>query len=108
MVSYIFDDRSPQTQGVISELQQLSRELFLGNFKKDGTLSLRNIIRAKGGKVIFIEYDLGIGNMLSPIYTLLFDLAIKEALCRKRAKEMYSLLPTNSVFCQIFSTLMMP
>ena len=100
MVSYIFDDRSPQTQGVISELQQLSRELFLGNFKKDGTLSLRNIIRAKGGKVIFIEYDLGIGNMLSPIYTLLFDLAIKEALCRKKSEgnvffvtDEFSLLP---------------
>ena len=33
MVSYISDDRSPQTQGVMSELQQLSREIFLGNFK---------------------------------------------------------------------------
>ena len=100
MVSYIFDDRSPQTQGVISELQQLSRELFLGNFKKDGTLSMRNIIRAKGGKIVFIEYDLGIGNMLSPIYTLLFDLAIKEALCRKKSEgnvffvtDEFSLLP---------------
>lgn len=100
MVSYIFDDRSPQTQGVISELQQLSRELFLGNFKKAGTLSMREIIRAKGGKVVFIEYDLGIGNMLSPIYTLLFDLAIKEALCRKKSEgnvffvtDEFSLLP---------------
>lgn len=100
MVSYIFDDRSPQTQGVISELQQLSRELFLGNFKKDGTLSMRDIIRSKGGKIVFIEYDLGIGNMLSPIYTLLFDLAIKEALCRKKSEgnvffvtDEFSLLP---------------
>ena len=29
MVSYIFDDRSPQTQGFISELQQMSMEIFL-------------------------------------------------------------------------------
>ena len=34
-------------------------------------------------KVIFVEYDLGIGGMLTPIYKLLMDLAIKEALCRK-------------------------
>ncbi len=100
MVSYIFDDRSPQTQGVISELQQLSREIFLGNFKKEGTLSMRNIVRSKGGKFVFIEYDLGIGNMLSPIYSLLFDLAIKEALCRKKSEgsvyfitDEFSLIP---------------
>lgn len=100
MISYIFDDRSPQTQGVISELQQLSREIFLGNFKKEGTLSMRNIVRKKGAKFVFIEYDLGIGNMLSPIYSLLFDLAIKEALCRKKSEgnvyfitDEFSLIP---------------
>lgn len=100
MISYIFDDRSPQTQGVISELQQTSREMFLGNFKKEGTLSMRNIIRQKGGRIVFIEYDLGIGNMLSPIYSLMFDLAIKEALCRKKSEgnvyfitDEFSLLP---------------
>lgn len=100
MVNYIADDRSPQTQGVISELQQMSREIFLGNFKKEGTLSMRNIVRQKGGKIVFIEYDLGIGNMLSPIYSLLFDLAIKEALCRKKSEgnvyfitDEFSLIP---------------
>ena len=64
----------------------MAREIFLGNFKKKGTLSMRELVRSKGGKIIFIEYDLGIGNMLSPIYSLLFDLAIKEALCRKKSE----------------------
>lgn len=100
MVNYISDDRSPQTQGVISELQQTAREIFLGNFKKPGTLSMRDIVRKKGGKLVFIEYDLGIGNMLAPIYSLLFDLAIKEALCRKKSEgnvyfitDEFSLIP---------------
>lgn len=100
MVSYIFDDRSPQTQGVISELQQMSREIFVGNFKKAGNLSMRQLVRSKGGKIIFIEYDIGIGGMLSPVYSLLFDLAIKEALCRKKSEgnvyfitDEFSLIP---------------
>lgn len=100
MISYIYDDRSPQTQGVISELQQMSREIFLGNFKKDGNLSMRKLVRAKGGRKIFIEYDLGVGGMLSPIYSLLYDLAIKEALCRNKSEgnvyfitDEFSLIP---------------
>lgn len=86
MVSYISDDRSPQTQGVISELQQMVREIFVGNFRKAGSLSMREAVRNKGGRVIFIEYDLGMGNVLTPIYRLLVDLAIKEALCRSKSE----------------------
>jgi len=100
MISYIANDESAQTQGVVSELQQMTREIFLGNFKKEGSLSMRGLVRAKGGRRIFIEYDLGIGNMLSPIYSLLFDMAIKEALGRKKSEgsvyfitDEFSLIP---------------
>ncbi len=86
MVSYISKDDSPQTQGVMSELQQVVREIFVGNFSKTGTLSLKNLVRKKSGKHIFIEYDLAIGSMLSPVYSLMFDMAIKEALGRKRSE----------------------
>ena len=83
MQSYIDDETSGQTLGVLSELQQAVREVFVGNFKKPGTISLREIVKNKGGKVVFIEYDLGLGEVLTPIYRLLIDLAIKEALSRK-------------------------
>jgi type IV secretory pathway TraG/TraD family ATPase VirD4 len=86
MTSYISDDRSPQTQGVLSELQQLSREIFLGNFKKSGNLSIRKLVKNKSARIIFIEYDLGIGNMLAPIYRILLDMAIKEALSRTKSE----------------------
>jgi len=86
MVSYIAEDRSPQTQGVISELQQISREILIGNFRKEGNISIRESIHNKGGRIIFVEYDLGIGNLLTPIYRLMLDLAIKEALCRKKSE----------------------
>jgi type IV secretory pathway TraG/TraD family ATPase VirD4 len=86
MVSYISNDNTPQTQGVLSELQQLSREIFLENFAEEGTLSMCQMVRQKGGIMVFVEYDLSIGNMLSPIYSLLFDMAIKEALSRNKSK----------------------
>lgn len=86
MSSYIDNEDSAQTQGVMSVLQQVIREVFIGNFSKTGTLSLRSLVRKKGGKKVFIEYDLSIGSMLSPIYSLMFDMAIKSALGRKRSE----------------------
>ena len=83
MKSYIYEPKSGQTLGVMAELQQMIREVFVGNFSKNGTLSLREIAKNKGGKVVFVEYDLSIGSILTPIYRLLIDLAIKETLSRK-------------------------
>ena len=82
--SYIGNDAKGQTQGVISEFQQTVREIFVGQFKQKGDFSIRKQIRQKGRKIIFIEYDLSLGKTLAPIYALLLDLAIKEALCRTR------------------------
>ena len=84
MVSYIDDENSGQTMGVVSELQQVVRQIFVGNFRKKGDISIRDLVRKKGGKVIFIEYDLSIGSMITPVYKLLIDLAIKEALSRTK------------------------
>jgi len=78
-------NKGQQTQGVLSEVTRLVRDIFTGNFEKSGGLSIRQAIREKNNKRIFIEYDLGIGNVLSPIYRLLIDLAIKESLCRDKS-----------------------
>ncbi len=85
MQSYIPKDAMGQALGVLAELQQVIRSVFVGNFAKRGSLSIRNLVRSKGGKKVFIEYDIGVGGMLSPVYSLLFDLAIKEALCRSKS-----------------------
>lgn len=85
ITNYIRTDNPRQTQGVVSEILQLVRDILIGNFKKAGLLSMRQLVRAKGGRTVFIEYDLGTGKVLEPIYSLLFDLAIKEALSRKKS-----------------------
>ena len=85
MKSYIPLNAKEQALGVLAEIQQVMRSVLVGNFAKSGSLSIRNLVKQKGGRKIFIEYDIGVGSMLSPIYTLLFDLAIKEALCRTKS-----------------------
>lgn len=86
MSSYISSDESAQIQGVLSELQQVVRDIFVGYFAKKGTLGLRDLVRQKGGRKIFIEYDLSYGELLTPIYSLMFDMAIKETLGRGRSE----------------------
>lgn len=81
---YYISGNTPQTQGVVSEVVQLVKEIFTESFAQNGQTSIREAIRRKGKRKIFIEYDLGIGNMLTPVYRLLLDMAIKEALCRDR------------------------
>ena len=86
MKSYIPVNAPEQALGVMAEIQQVIRSVFVGNFSKSGTMSIRNLVKNKGGRRIFIEYDIGVGATLSPVYTLLFDLAIKEALSRTKTE----------------------
>lgn len=82
VASYIGGKAGSQAQGVLSEMYSVVRDIFTGVFADSGDFSMRKFIRQKGGRVAYIEYDLAIGDVLSPIYTLLFDLALKEALGR--------------------------
>ncbi|MBO6243298.1 MAG: type IV secretion system DNA-binding domain-containing protein, partial [Clostridia bacterium] len=86
LISYIDNETSNQTQGVIAELQRVTRNYFQSNFNMHGTLGISDLTRQKGGRFIFIEYDLNIGTMLTPIYSLMFDIAIKQAIGRDRSK----------------------
>ena len=81
VISYI-DGAGDQSQGVLSEMYSVIKEIFIGVFADHGAFSIRNFVKKKGGKTLFIEYDLSIGSVLTPIYSLLFDLALKEALGR--------------------------
>ena len=96
---YYIEGSNLQTQGVISEVVQLVREIFVDQFAQNGTTSIREAVRKKNKK-IFIEYDLGLGNMLTPVYRILLDMVIKEALCRDSNRgnvyviiDEFSLLP---------------
>lgn len=74
---------TPQSLGVTAYQNSMINTQFIGPFSSksdNGEFSIRKLIREKGAKVVFIEYDMLLGNTLSPMYSLLFDLIIKNAL----------------------------
>lgn len=88
LVTYIGDGKSNQALGVFGELNSMLSDYFLGimaDHNPKRSLSMRKAVREKGGKAIFVEYDLSVGETLSPIYRLLIDQALKEALGRQTA-----------------------
>lgn len=85
VMSYIEGD-SAQSQGVLAEMFSVVRDVFMGVFCEKGKFSMRNFVRQKGGRTLFIEYDLAIGSVLTPVYKMLFDLALKEALGRTKSQ----------------------
>lgn len=86
VLMYLGDGENGQALGVLAELQNVIRQIFIGAFAQDGRFSVRNFVREKGAKTLFVEYDLSIGGTLTPIYRLLFDLALKEALGRSKSE----------------------
>mgnify|MGYP001059200797 FL=1 len=85
LVSYLGDGKSNQALGVFGELNSMLSEYFVGILAAhapDRSISMRNAVRRKGGRAIFVEYDLAVGETLTPIYRLLVDQALKEALSR--------------------------
>lgn len=86
VLSYIGDGESNQALGVIAEMQNVVRKIFIGAFAKDGRFSVREFVRKKGARTLFIEYDMSMGETLTPIYRLLFDLALKEAMGRSKSE----------------------
>ena len=85
VLSYIEGD-SAQSQGVLAEMYSVIRDIFIGIFAEKGGFSIRNFVRRKGGRALFIEYDLSIGSVLTPVYKIMFDLALKEALGQTKSK----------------------
>lgn len=83
------EEKSPkltaQGLGVFGYISSVVNDLFVGVFG-DGNVndpfSLRSAVRERGGRVVFVEYDLEAGEVLGPIYRLMFDMALKEALAQ--------------------------
>lgn len=84
------EKQSNQALGVLSYVHQIIDDLFVGVFGGKGEtrvqeFSMRRLVRERGGKTMFLEYDLTRGELLTPVYKVLVDLALKEAMGRQRS-----------------------
>ena len=70
---------------VYTEVLIAIRDILIGVFAQEGKFSIQNFVRQKGSRTLFIEYDLALGSVLSPIYRLMIDLALKESLGREKS-----------------------
>ncbi len=67
-------------ESILAFLQLTLRKSFSGVFRRPGDFSVREFVRGRGSRALFIEYDIAAGSTLLPVYRVLIDLAIKEAL----------------------------
>lgn len=103
----LYTDSGPefneQTQGVYSELRSVANELLISKFGEKGNFSVRRFVRNKGARILFVEYDISIGSVLTPIYKAIFDLAIKETLSRgKSAGNVYFVIDEFSLLPHLY------
>ncbi len=100
VMNYVGDGNNDQGLGVFAELQSVIRKIFVGAFADKGNFSIRRFVRERKARTLFIEYDLTRGATLTPIYKLLIDLALKEAMCRSEGER-----GNVYVFCDEFKLL---
>lgn len=78
-----------QGLGVYGTMSAMIASVFVGVFgsgQPADQFSLRNAVRA-GGYTVFVEYDMALGETLGPLYKLLFQSAIMEALGRSNDRR---------------------
>lgn len=81
------DKLSPQALGVLGTLNAVVPRMFISSFRDtrpSGQFSARRLAREKGGRTVFLEYDLRAAKTQEPILSLLIDLVLKEALALGR------------------------
>lgn len=89
VLKYIGDGSSEQALGVLAELEETTGQLFRKSFGLDGRFSVRKFVKERGAKTLFVEYDLASGSTFIPMYTVLFDMFIKQSLCNTNRGKVY-------------------
>ncbi|WIE81023.1 type IV secretion system DNA-binding domain-containing protein [Curtobacterium sp. MCSS17_016] len=82
--NYIAAEKSPTAQASVAYMQQVIQESFRSAFGRPGDFSIRQFVRAKGARALFLEYDVASGGMLAPVFKTMLDVAMKEAMSRQR------------------------
>ncbi|MFK4759365.1 type IV secretory system conjugative DNA transfer family protein [Microbacterium sp. ZW T5_45] len=82
---YIAKEGSNSALATLAFMQQVIQESFRSSFGQAGDFSIRQFLRAKGGRSLFLEFDIASGSALVPIYKAMLDVAMKESMSRSRS-----------------------
>jgi hypothetical protein len=82
---YVAKEGSNTALATMAFMQQVIQESFRSAFGKPGSFSIRQFLRGKGGRALFLEYDVASGGMLAPVFKTMLDVAMKESMSRQRA-----------------------
>lgn len=77
---YMHNESSATTQSFLTPLGSVVNDVFTAHFAQTGSFSIREAVRRRAGKSVFLEYDIVNSNLIDTVYTVLLDLASKEAL----------------------------
>jgi type IV secretory pathway TraG/TraD family ATPase VirD4 len=81
---YIAKEGSNSAMATLAFMQQVIQESFRSSFGKPGAFSIRRFLRDKGGRALFLEYDVASGGMIAPVFKTMLDVAMKESMSRQR------------------------
>lgn len=85
VLKYVGNGTSEQALGVFAELQAATGKMFVKCFGEDGRFSVRKAVKQKGARTLFVEYDPSCGLSIQPMYRIIVDLFLKEALSPAKA-----------------------
>lgn len=84
--SYVGDFSSNQSLGVLGEMNSCLSRYLEGPWGESGQFSIRQFIRDRGGKTLYVHYDLQNGDNLCELHGLAADLAFRELLSHPEKK----------------------
>lgn len=83
LTAHLLHPGGKQALSVVAALQLAARELFQGRYNAAGTLGMRDTVRRKGGKVVFLCLDAQRSRATGPVLATLLDLCLAEVLSRQ-------------------------
>lgn len=82
--NYLGEKENTQALGVLGSVSSAVNNSFVGIFGQGlgprKTFTITDLMEKRGGRVLFIEYDLALADSLGSMYRLLFDLLLKSLL----------------------------
>jgi len=80
LADYVNPSAPSQAYGLLGSLTPVVKDVFQGSFARRGTLSIREQLRKKGGRILFLDFPVSTGATLGAGFRILVDLAIREAI----------------------------